>query len=236
MRARGWRPSYPIGSLEIGAGHAAHHRVSLGYRRAGARRPRRAQRQRGGDQRHHVRSADARQQRRQADRRPAPVAPERRARDRRLGARGARTSPMRRSRARRCSAGRRARRSTRSASTRSTRAITGWCAASHLEPVAGADAVATLDATSAFVEGRYKISPGLFVAGRIDRLGFSELALVSRSPYRGTRRSRASRRAPATTFAAICSQKRAYQHNWRDGGIVTQPRAVRGAAAFLAVA
>ena len=29
--------------------------------------------------------------------------------------------------------------------------------------------------------------------------------------------------------------KGTYQHNWRDGGPVTQPRAVRGAAAFLAV-
>ena len=33
----------------------------------------------------------------------------------------------------------------------------------------------TLDASSVFVEGRYKIFPGMFVAGRVDRLSFSEL-------------------------------------------------------------
>ena len=69
MRGRGWRPSYPIGSLEVCARPAAHHGVSLGHRRAGARRARVAQRQRGGHQRHRFRSAHARQQRRQTGRR-----------------------------------------------------------------------------------------------------------------------------------------------------------------------
>ena len=47
MRARGWRPSYPIGSLDDRAGHAAHHGVPLGHRRAGARRARVAECERG---------------------------------------------------------------------------------------------------------------------------------------------------------------------------------------------
>jgi hypothetical protein len=78
----------------------------------------------------------------------------------------------------------------------------------------------TLDATSAFVEGRYKISPGLFVASRIDHLGFGELA----SSF-GTR----TWDAPVTRFETGAGYyirrnliaKGTYQHNWRDGGPVT---------------
>lgn len=78
----------------------------------------------------------------------------------------------------------------------------------------------TLDARSAFVEGRYKISPGMFVAGRIDRLGFSELASSS-----GTR----TWDAPITRLETGAGYyirrnllaKGTYQHNWRDGGSVT---------------
>ena len=61
----------------------------------------------------------------------------------------------------------------------------------------------TLDATSAFIEGRYKISPGMFVASRIDHLGFSELRHRRRTRARGMRRSRVSKPAPATTSAVI---------------------------------
>ena len=93
----------------------------------------------------------------------------------------------------------------------------------------------TLDATSAFVEGRYKISPGVFVASRIDRLGFSELPSSTDA---------ASWDAPVTRLETGVGYyirrnllaKGAYQHNWRDGGLVTKPRPVRSAAAFLAVA
>ena len=77
----------------------------------------------------------------------------------------------------------------------------------------------TLNATSAFVEGRYKISPGLFVAGRIDHLGFGELPSLS---------STLSWDAPVTRLETGAGYyirrnllaKAAYQHNWRDGGPV----------------
>jgi hypothetical protein len=75
----------------------------------------------------------------------------------------------------------------------------------------------TLDATSMFVEGRYKISPGVFVATRADRLGFSNLAS-----------SFAIRTwdAPVTRVETGVGYyirrnllaKGSYQHNWRDGG------------------
>ena len=77
----------------------------------------------------------------------------------------------------------------------------------------------TLDAASGFVEGRYKISPGLFVASRIDRLAFSKLPAAA-APL--------SWDAPVTRLESGAGYyirrnliaKTAYQHNWRDGGLV----------------
>ena len=77
----------------------------------------------------------------------------------------------------------------------------------------------TLDAASGFLEGRYKISPGLFVASRIDRLAFSELPSAT-APL--------SWDAPVTRLESGAGYylrrnliaKAAYQHNWRDGGLV----------------
>ncbi len=77
-----------------------------------------------------------------------------------------------------------------------------------------------LDATSAFLEGRYKISPGVFVASRIDRLTFSELAASFETR---------SWDAPVTRLETGVGYyirrnllaKGTYQHNWRDGGRIT---------------
>lgn len=76
-----------------------------------------------------------------------------------------------------------------------------------------------LNATSAFVEGRYKLSPGVFVASRIDRLGFAELTGASGA---------ISWDAPITRLETGTGYyirrnllaKAAYQHNWRNGGLV----------------
>jgi hypothetical protein len=77
----------------------------------------------------------------------------------------------------------------------------------------------TLDATSAFAEVRYKVSPGVFVASRIDRLSFSTLPSAS-----GTR----TWDAPVTRLETGAGYyirrnlvaKGTYQHNWRDGGLI----------------
>ncbi len=77
-----------------------------------------------------------------------------------------------------------------------------------------------LDATSAFAEGRYKISPGVFVASRIDRLSFSDL-----TGSFGTQ----TWDAPVTRLETGVGYyirrnllaKGAYQHNWRNGGRIT---------------
>jgi hypothetical protein len=76
-----------------------------------------------------------------------------------------------------------------------------------------------LTAVSMFAEGRYKVFPGTFVAGRIDRLGFSRLQSTS---------GNAAWDAPVTRIEAGVGYylrsnllaKGAYQHNWRDGGLV----------------
>lgn len=78
----------------------------------------------------------------------------------------------------------------------------------------------SLDATSAFLEGRYKISPGLFVASRIDRLGFSTLTSATLE--------RLTWDAPLTRLESGVGYyirrnlvaKGTYQHNWRNGGRV----------------
>lgn len=77
----------------------------------------------------------------------------------------------------------------------------------------------TLAASSLFLEGRYKVIPGLFVATRIDRLNFGSL---------GSGAARSTWDAPVTRMESGVGVylrrnllgKVAYQHNWRDGGRV----------------
>jgi hypothetical protein len=76
-----------------------------------------------------------------------------------------------------------------------------------------------LRAASSFVEGRYKILPGVFVAGRLDRLSFGTLRLAA-----GER----TWDAPVTRVESGLGYyvrrnllaKGTYQHNWREGGLV----------------
>jgi hypothetical protein len=75
-----------------------------------------------------------------------------------------------------------------------------------------------LDAFSAFGEGRYKLTPAVFVAGRIDRLSFGRLPSQSAAEITWD--------APVTRFETGAGYyirrnfigKITYQHNWRDGG------------------
>ena len=130
MRARGWRPSYPIGSLEVAPGLPlmTAFRWDTGVQvRVG---PGVVQCQRGAHQRHHVRPEDARQQRRKADRRPRPLAANTGARHRRLRCERCVCRRRRACRPRHCAPGQRDQPSRRLARTPSTRAITGCCAAS----------------------------------------------------------------------------------------------------------
>ena len=78
---------------------------------------------------------------------------------------------------------------------------------------------APLDAKSAFVEGSYKVLPGVFVAARVDRLTFNRVA--------GTTQTR-TWDAPVTRFEAGLGYyirrnllgRVTSQHNSRDGGLI----------------
>ncbi len=78
-----------------------------------------------------------------------------------------------------------------------------------------------LGALASYVEGRYKIRPGLYAAARVDHLGFSEV-----TGSRGT----LTWDAPVTrieigggySIQRNLLLKVSYQHNTRDGGRVTK--------------
>jgi hypothetical protein len=75
-----------------------------------------------------------------------------------------------------------------------------------------------LDAAAVFVEGRYRLAPAIYVAARIDHLGFSRIV----SPYGGME----TWDAPVTRVEIgggyyvrrNVMAKAVYQQNWRDGG------------------
>ena len=89
-------------------------------------------------------------------------------------------------------------------------------------PVVGAPAIDTpLRALATYIEGRYKVLPGLYLAGRLDHLGFNEVT-GSRGPQTWD--------APVTrievgggySIQRNLVVKVSCQRNTRDGGRVTQ--------------
>lgn len=84
-----------------------------------------------------------------------------------------------------------------------------------------------LDALGVYAEARYKLLPGLHLAGRAERLAFSELATVA---------GRQTWDAPVTRVEAGAGWtprrhvllKASWQHNWRDGGRVRESDLVAG--------
>ena len=88
-----------------------------------------------------------------------------------------------------------------------------------------------LPALGVYGEARYKLRPGLFFAGRVERLGFSEI---------DTAAGRSSWDAPVTRVEAGAGWspwryvilKTSWQHNWRDGGRVRENDLVAGQVVF----
>src|SRR6516164_5850189 len=90
----------------------------------------------------------------------------------------------------------------------------GQCGGGHRAAAARTD---PLDALATFVEGRYKITPGLFAAARIDYLGFGSIA----SAFGTTPWDAPVTRVEAGGGYSIVRNlllKVSYQHNSRDGG------------------
>lgn len=70
-------------------------------------------------------------------------------------------------------------------------------------------------------EGRYKLSPGLFVAARVDHLGFSRLTGTSGTFTWDAPLSRVEAGVGYFPRRSVLL-KAAYQHNWRDGGLSSE--------------
>jgi hypothetical protein len=88
-------------------------------------------------------------------------------------------------------------------------------------PIVTAAVVDTpLESAATFVEGRYKIRPGLYAAARVDHLGFSE---VTGSQGRETWEAPVTRLEVGGGYSIQRNLilKLSFQHNVRDGGRVT---------------
>ena len=86
-------------------------------------------------------------------------------------------------------------------------------------------------ATSA--EGRYKIRPGLYVAARLDHLGFSEVATGRTGDRAGMRRSRACEVGGGYSIQRNLVLKLAYQRNAATAAECTRPQSRRRAGGVL---
>jgi predicted porin len=88
-----------------------------------------------------------------------------------------------------------------------------------------------LRATATYVEGRYKIRPGLYAAARVDRLGFSE---IDSTQGRGTWEAPVRRIEVGGGYYLQRNLilKASYQHNARKGGRVTGQQFVSGQLVF----
>ena len=97
----------------------------------------------------------------------------------------------------------------------------------RLPPLDETKIEAPLDALGLFAEARYKLRPGLYVAARGERLAFTEVETAA-----GPR----TWDAPVTRVEAGAGfsprrhllLKASWQHNWRDGGAVTENDLVAG--------
>ncbi|HXK08253.1 MAG TPA: hypothetical protein VMT70_01285 [Vicinamibacteria bacterium] len=84
-----------------------------------------------------------------------------------------------------------------------------------------------LDALGVYGEVRRKVRPGLFVAGRVERLGFSEIATVLGPTTWEAPVTRVEAGAGWTPTRHVVV-KASWQHNWRDGGRVHENDLVAG--------
>ena len=84
-----------------------------------------------------------------------------------------------------------------------------------------------LDALGVFVEARYKLWPGVYVASRLERLTMAELP----SDFGSLEWDAAVRRVELGAGWSVRRHvllKASWQHNWRDGGRVRQNHLVAG--------
>lgn len=98
-------------------------------------------------------------------------------------------------------------------------------------PLAAAGHTVDLDALATWVEGRYRLTPRIFVAGRVDRLGFSTIATGSGGLAWDAPVSRVEAAAGYYLQRNLVARL-AVQHNRRDGGRVRTRTYVSGQLAY----
>jgi hypothetical protein len=76
-----------------------------------------------------------------------------------------------------------------------------------------------LDASSAFVEGTYKIRPGMFLAARADKLTFSKVTSAGQNLEWDSPVTRVEMGLGVYVRRNLLARG-TYQHNWRDGGLI----------------
>jgi hypothetical protein len=84
-----------------------------------------------------------------------------------------------------------------------------------------------LDALGVYAEARYKLRPGLYLAGRAERLAFSEIASAAGLQTWDALVTRVEAGAGWTPRRHVLL-KASWQHNWRDGGRVRENDLVAG--------
>lgn len=91
-----------------------------------------------------------------------------------------------------------------------------------------------LDALGMWLEGRYRLTPRLFVAARADRLVFSEIsgALFDGRPTSWDANVERVEVGAGWYFQRNLVGRAVVQHNWRDGGRVTSRTYVSGQLAY----
>ena len=106
---------------------------------------------------------------------------------------------------------------------------TGWTL-----PLAANGRAHEVGATGMWVEGRYRITPRLFVAARGDRLGFSRITgtLFGGRPTPWDARVERLETGAGWFFLRNLVGRLAVQRNWRDGGRVSSRTFVSGGVVF----
>jgi hypothetical protein len=91
-----------------------------------------------------------------------------------------------------------------------------------------------LSALGMWLEGRYRFTPRLFVAARIDRLGFSKIsgALFDGRPTTWDANVERLEVGAGWYFQRNLVGRAILQHNWRDGGRITSRTFVSGQLAY----
>ena len=100
-------------------------------------------------------------------------------------------------------------------------------------PLLSPDTVMDVDATGVWVEGRYKFTPRIFAAARVDHLGFSKISgSIWRSPTTWDAPVNRIEWGGGYYFQRNLVGRAVVQHNRRDGGFIRSRTFVSGQLSY----